>query len=89
MSGMCLECGHTTETLSPVAGKQWCESRQQLPFVAGLDRLMAIVCETDSIRDVIAFPKSHDGKDPMSKAPASVPQSDLDAYHIAVKKNSA
>ena len=55
----------------------------------GLDRLMAIVCQTDSIRDVIAFPKSHDGKDPMSKAPAAVPQSDLDSYHIAVKTSAA
>ena len=56
--------------------------------VAGLDRLMAIVCETDSIRDVIAFPKSHDGKDPMSKAPASIPQADLDPYHITVQTST-
>ena len=49
---------------------------------------MAIVCETDSIRDVIAFPKSHDGKDPMSKAPASIPQADLDPYHITVKTST-
>ncbi|KAL8612646.1 hypothetical protein ACOMHN_044587 [Nucella lapillus] len=55
----------------------------------GLDRLMAIVCQTDTIRDVIAFPKSHDGKDPMSKAPATVPQTDLEAYHIAVKPSSS
>ncbi|XP_076454490.1 aspartate--tRNA ligase, mitochondrial-like [Babylonia areolata] len=54
----------------------------------GLDRLMAIVCQTESIRDVIAFPKSHDGKDPMSKAPAAVSASDLQAYHIAVKPPS-
>ncbi|XP_064616568.1 aspartate--tRNA ligase, mitochondrial-like [Liolophura sinensis] len=51
----------------------------------GLDRLMAVVCGTPSIRDVIAFPKSHDGKDPMSKAPAVVSQEELDVYHIQIK----
>ncbi|XP_046547674.1 aspartate--tRNA ligase, mitochondrial-like [Haliotis rubra] len=51
----------------------------------GLDRLLAIICGTNSIRDVIAFPKSHDGKDPMSQAPADVSQADLDKYSISVK----
>ncbi|KAL4223113.1 aspartyl-tRNA synthetase 2 [Mactra antiquata] len=51
----------------------------------GLDRLFAMICGTPSIRDVIAFPKSHDGKDPMSKAPATVSQCELDTYHIQVK----
>jgi hypothetical protein len=40
---------------------------------------------TASIRDVIAFPKSTEGRDPMSKAPAQLSQSDLDLYHIQVK----
>lgn len=47
---------------------------------------MAIVCEEKSIRDVIAFPKSHDGRDLMSHSPTTVLQQDLDAYHIVVKK---
>ncbi|XP_071097785.1 aspartate--tRNA ligase, mitochondrial-like [Haliotis cracherodii] len=51
----------------------------------GLDRLLAIICGTNSIRDVIAFPKSHDGKDPMSQSPAEVSQADLDRYSISVK----
>ncbi|GAB1607800.1 aspartate--tRNA ligase, mitochondrial-like [Argonauta hians] len=51
----------------------------------GLDRLLAILCNEQSIRDVIAFPKSHDGKDPMSKAPAPVPVEDQNYYHIAEK----
>lgn len=47
---------------------------------------MAIVCQTESIRDVIAFPKSHEGRDLMSGAPTYVSQDELDIYHIFVKK---
>ena len=36
----------------------------------GFDRFMAIVCDTSSIRDVIAFPKSGAGIDPLFSSPA-------------------
>ena len=39
----------------------------------------------NSIRDVIAFPKSADFKDLMAKAPACVDQTELDYYNIAVQ----
>ncbi|XP_041371300.1 aspartate--tRNA ligase, mitochondrial-like isoform X2 [Gigantopelta aegis] len=52
----------------------------------GLDRFLAVICGSNSIRDVIAFPKSHDGKDPMSKAPADISQDDMDRYHISVTR---
>lgn len=52
----------------------------------GLDRLLAVICGSQTIRDVIAFPKGSEGKDPMSGAPTEVPQSDLDHYHIQVKQ---
>lgn len=48
----------------------------------GLDRFCAIMCSTTNIRDVIAFPKSQNGKDLMASAPALVPKEDLDYYKI-------
>jgi aspartyl-tRNA synthetase len=38
----------------------------------GLDRVAAIVAGRDSIRDVIAFPKTASGADPLTGAPAPV-----------------
>jgi aspartyl-tRNA synthetase len=38
----------------------------------GLDRIVAIIAGRDSIRDVIAFPKTASGSDPLTGAPAPV-----------------
>ncbi|KAL3858497.1 hypothetical protein ACJMK2_013085 [Sinanodonta woodiana] len=54
----------------------------------GLDRLFACLCNCDTIRDVIAFPKSSDGKDLMSQAPSPVSKADLERYHIQIKTES-
>lgn len=51
----------------------------------GLDRLLSIICETNSIRDVIAFPKSFEGKDPLSKAPCPITKKELDLYHLKIE----
>ncbi|XP_046448820.1 aspartate--tRNA ligase, mitochondrial-like [Daphnia pulex] len=53
----------------------------------GLDRLMSIICDTKSIRDVIAFPKSLDGKDLMSGAPSSISEKEKKMYHIGAVHN--
>ena len=45
---------------------------------------MSVLVGANSIRDVIAFPKSADFKDMMAKAPASVEQKELDYYNISV-----
>ncbi|GBN70504.1 Aspartate--tRNA ligase, mitochondrial, partial [Araneus ventricosus] len=48
----------------------------------GIDRLLSIMCGCRSITEVIAFPKSLDGKDLMSGAPCSISDEDKRLYHI-------
>ena len=42
-------------------------------FAVGIDRLVAVLAGEESIREVIAFPKTQSGADPMTGAPKPVP----------------
>lgn len=50
----------------------------------GLDRLLAILLNEPNIREVIAFPKTGDGRDPMMEAPSEVSSKQLQELHIKV-----
>lgn len=50
----------------------------------GFDRLIAVMRGTDSVRDVIAFPKNSKGDDPTVKAPRRVNKNELGRYYLQV-----
>jgi len=52
----------------------------------GLDRLAAMLCGEDSIRDVIAFPKNKEARDLMLDAPSAVSKVQLDEVGLSLKK---
>ena len=50
----------------------------------GYDRLIGIICGTDSIRDVIAFPKTTSGACLMSEAPSLLDEKQLKELHLKI-----
>ena len=51
----------------------------------GLDRIVAMMCKAESIRDVIAFPKTQRGQDLLIEAPTQVEEKQLRELHIRLR----
>ncbi|KAG9189825.1 aspartyl-tRNA synthetase [Alternaria panax] len=51
----------------------------------GWDRLMAVMCVRESVRDVIAFPKSGKGEDLLVKSPNRMTEEQLATYHLNLR----
>jgi len=54
-------------------------------FASGLDRLCAIFCQEQSIREVIAFPKTGDGHDLMMHSPSDVDPDQLKELGLVIE----
>ncbi|KAL9095822.1 MAG: hypothetical protein Q9165_001819 [Trypethelium subeluteriae] len=53
----------------------------------GFDRLVAVMLGKESVRDVIAFPKSGKGEDLLVKTPNDITEEQLRTYHLRLRDN--
>ena len=55
---------------------------QHAGIALGIDRFVAVMLNTDSIRDVIPFPKTQSGLDPLTGAPSVIFENELTEYNL-------
>ena len=83
--------GHTKENVRAKFGHMLDAFSYGVPphggIAPGIDRLLMILQNEPNIREVIAFPKTGDGRDLMIDAPSELDTSQLDELHLEVKKD--
>ena len=55
---------------------------QHAGIALGIDRFIAVMLNTESIRDVIPFPKTQSGLDPLTGAPSVIFEKELTEYNL-------
>ena len=82
--------GHSEKSIKEKFGHLLRAFRHGVPphggIAFGLDRLLAVTLDEPSIREVIAFPKTGDGRDLMVGAPSEVSEEQLKELHIGVRE---
>lgn len=54
-------------------------------FAFGFDRLISVLCDVPTVKDVIAFPKNNRGEDGLVESPAKITRAQLKTYHIELR----
>jgi aspartyl-tRNA synthetase len=82
--------GHSIETIEADFGHMLQAFKVGTPphggIAWGFDRLMMVLLNESNIREVMAFPKTGEGKDPMMNAPSPITDKQADELHIVIKK---
>ena len=84
--------GHSPETINQQFGHLLEAFDFGVPphggIALGLDRVLMILLNEPSIREVIAFPKTGDGRDLMIKAPAEIDEKQLRELRLKIIKDN-
>ncbi|MFW6075777.1 MAG: amino acid--tRNA ligase-related protein, partial [Chloroflexota bacterium] len=80
--------GHTSEDIDRRFGHMLRAFEYGAPphggIAPGIDRIVMLLAREDTIREVIAFPKTQTGRDAMFGAPGPVDEAQLEELHLKI-----